>query len=208
MLLITITLAFNISAQDEEKKTEEIRTLFGSHISTNGGYGAFSPRYTFIDGLSAFGNGGRGGWIINHRFVIGGGGYGYNSISRTDNYTDTDKKEYKFNLGYGGFMIETIISPLSPIHVSIPILIGGGDISYIEATNNNKDASGEHDNFFVIEPGIEIEANLIRWMRISAGTYYRYTSDINLKYPDDKKIADKGALRGVTFGLAFKFGLF
>ncbi|MCI0522234.1 MAG: hypothetical protein L0Y37_01125, partial [Bacteroidales bacterium] len=40
--------------------------------------------------------------------------------------------DFKLVWGYGGFIIEPIVAPMYPVHVSFPILIGGGGISYVE----------------------------------------------------------------------------
>ena len=53
------------SAQDEQLVSGKIES---------GGFGAPVWKITQINGETAMLTGGRGGWIINHTFVIGGGG--------------------------------------------------------------------------------------------------------------------------------------
>lgn len=52
------------------------QTLIGSGEIENGGFGGPVVKVTSINGESAVFVGGRGGWIINHTFVLGGAGYG------------------------------------------------------------------------------------------------------------------------------------
>lgn len=87
----------------------------------------------------------------------------------------------------GGVIIEPIIWAKSPVHISIPILIGAGGAAYINNyygrhTGHDLDYhyTEEADAFFVIEPGIEVELNMVNFMRLAVGGYYRYTSDLYL----------------------------
>ena len=61
-------------AQDTlfSKKEDDMRTVFGGGDGKieHGGYGALTFAYTTIDGESALLLGGRGGWLINHRFTL------------------------------------------------------------------------------------------------------------------------------------------
>jgi hypothetical protein len=56
--------------------------------------------------------------------------------------------------------------------------------------------------FFVLEPGVEIEMNVARFMRISIGGSYRLTSKLDLMN------TDPNALRGFSGNLSLKFGKF
>jgi hypothetical protein len=54
----------------------------------------------------------------------------------------------------------------------------------------------------VVEPAIELEFNMARFFRMAATASYRYTSNITLFDTDED------VLRGLNFGLTFKFGKF
>ena len=68
VIVLSLILSFQLFAQEE--------TLLGSSEVTHGGFGGPVIKYTQIKGEPAVLVGGRGGWIINHTFIIGGGGYG------------------------------------------------------------------------------------------------------------------------------------
>ncbi len=100
-----------------------------------------------------------------------------------------------------------LVFPKFPVHISIPVLIGAGGIAY--ATNYNpydwdeshyfiEDATG----YFVLEPGIELELNIVRFFRLAIGGYYRYTSNIRL-YDTPENV-----LHGFSGGITMKFGKF
>src|SRR3989339_1042733 len=52
------------------------RTLLGDGEITSGGFGGPEIKLSTLYDKSALMIGGKGGWIINHKFSIGGGGYG------------------------------------------------------------------------------------------------------------------------------------
>ena len=101
-------------------------------------------------------------------------------------------------------------------------MIGGGGIGYIQHwgdyDNNDEEydfADEDSNAFFVIEPGIEVELNLVKWMRMAATISYRYTSDIKLGYKNSIEPSNNGTmigsedmLRGFNVGINMKFGKF
>ncbi|HEX2617976.1 MAG TPA: hypothetical protein VHL57_10570, partial [Flavobacteriales bacterium] len=113
----------------------------------------------------------------------------------------------QFRTGYGGLLIEPIIGHRNAVHVSLPIIIGAGGCGYETYTPVPQDFdplnwSDDAQAFFVIEPGIDLEVNLVRMVRIAVGASYRYTSDITLpNTPTD-------ALRGFNASFTVKVGCF
>lgn len=216
-LLLIVSAAFTVNAQTEKEQnqdsakqenTDEPKTLFGS-VNSHGGYGAMNFRYTDIAGKDGIMIGGRGGWIIDHKFVLGLSGTG---IISNVYYDDFFNKNVMLTGGYGGFLFEPILLYKSPIHLSLPITIGGGGIAispdYINYDNNNQ-YGDEYYNYyedaaayFVVEPGVEVELSLFKYMRVGFGAYYRVTTDvdiINMK---------KDFMTGFSAGMTVKFGVF
>lgn len=202
-------LAVGLLAQEENQNETEYKTLFGGDKTTHGGYGGISVNYSQIDGKDAILVGARGAWVINHGIALGFGGYGFaNDMSyekSINGYTD----QFSLAGGYGGLIIEPIIGAKWPVHVSIPVLIGAGGITYISQYWNSYDENyyyspfpQESDAFFVVEPGIEIELNMVKFMRLAFGGYYRFTSNLNLAD------TEKDILNGFSAGVTLKFGSF
>lgn len=207
--LIMALILISISAFAQEEN--EIKTLLGGGITSHGGYGGLSVAYSNIDERDAILVGGRGAWLINHKVGIGLAGYGFLTESRFDNVLNN---RYQLAGGYGGLFLEYILNPKSPIHLSFPLTIGAGGVTY---TRNNgtflNDIDGfygeDSEAFFVVEPGVEVEINLIKFMRIAFGASYRYTSNIGLNYFDGSgAILEEEALRGFNAGITLKFGKF
>lgn len=204
-------------SQEDSSNRNEYRTLFGSSQMTHGGYGGMSINYSQLDGEDALLVGARGAWIINHGIGIGLGGYGITNNINRDLYGDG--YQYQLAGGYGGLLIEPIIGAKSPVHISIPVLIGAGGITYVnnswtgssQLPHNNNYYSLDSQAFFVVEPGVELELNMVKFFRIALGAYYRYTSDVTLTYfkiNSAELVTENPDLKGFSFGVTLKFGKF
>ena len=145
----------------------------------------------------------RAGWVINHSFSIGFGGHGF--FNDLDDGLD---ERTALTGGYGGLILEPIILPRSPVHISVPVLLGFGGIAALEEYPDfDSDPWGNYDYrdsdvYFVLEPGINMELSIVKFMRIGLGVSYRLTEDISLED------VNKRALNGFSGGLTLKFGKF
>ena len=203
-LLIFLGLGFLCATAQEYKENDQISTIFSKNRK-NGGYGALSFNYTQIDGKDAFMMGARGAWIIDHSFAIGLGGNGFVNDINYHNWRDNDL-DYNLAGGYGGLYLEPILFPRLPVHVSLPVLFGVGAIARIEDRphwdNDWLFDDSNEDVFLVLEPSVELEFNMTRYMRLAASLGYRFTSKIEMAdtNPD--------ILEGTNIGIVFKFGKF
>ncbi len=214
-LLLASVLVFG---QDEDK---EFKTIFGQDYSS-GGYGAVELKLGNVNEETSLFVGGRGGWVIGHKFVVGGAGYGL-TTNNTFNYQEdllnengtmvTDSlRPLKIDMGYGGLLLEYIAFPKKAVHLSFPLIIAGGGTSL--GSKKELDLSGVNPNdwstydfverspFFLVEPGVYVELNMTKFFRLSAGASYRFVSGINLERLDNSDFSD------VNFNLALKFGVF
>ncbi|MGD8628132.1 MAG: hypothetical protein PVH52_03540 [bacterium] len=172
------------------------KTLLGEEIES-GGYGAVAVKYGRILGADGVFVGGQGGWIINHSLVLGGGGYGLaNRVPFEGNTCPY------LGFGYGGFLVEYIISPRELVHGSIQCLIGAGGISYSEGWSCGEPYSWDSDAFFALEPGANLMLNLHKNVRVGIGASYRYISDVQYRDVTDSDLS------GATGQIMVKFGVF
>lgn len=206
--ILFLGLAYLASVGQETYENDQIRTVF-SRNKSNGGYGAFTMSYSNIGGYDALVTGGRGAFIFDHVLAIGFGGYGFvNNLNYDYYYEQPGVTDKSLAGGYGGLFIEPIIGAKSPVHVSFPILIGGGGVSLVDLYNEDfwghpyPGYEYDYDAYFVFEPGVELEFNLARFFRLAAAVSYRHTSKIQILN------IDEDALKGFNFGLTFKFGKF
>jgi len=177
--------------------SQEEETLVGGEIES-GGFGGPVVKITQVNGESGVLMGGRGGWIINHRFVLGGGGYGLTTNHKAPNYS-TESPHY-IEMGYGGLELEYIVSSNKVLHYSLQTLIGAGGVDLRDKWGGSVD--GENDSFFVVEPGANLELNVSKSIRISAGASYRHVVGV------DYRGLGNSDLSGLSANLALKFGKF
>jgi hypothetical protein len=177
---------------------EQPRTLLSRPVHS-GGYGAPVVSYTRFDGKDAVMVGGRGGWILNHRLVIGGGGFGLASPPRETAGVAPDVAEYQHNFGYGGLWLEYLIAPMNVVHGSVGTLVGPGGITYLRRRDNQSMASTA---VFVLDPVVAVEVNVTTFIRIGLQTGYRVVRGVDLATLSN---ADAS---GFTLGGVVKFGGF
>lgn len=216
ILSMAMVLAMLAGVAQEKSGGQQMKTIFGgSDNIEHGGYGAINVEYGQIDNKDVVLVGGRGAWIINHRLALGLAGKGIAS-SLSYPYDDAGsqfKEKFYLNGGYGGLLIEPIIAPFSAVHISFPVIVGAGGAAYSLKYRYQNDLEDNYwetidaSAFFVVEPGLEINLNLVKFMRLSFGGYYRLTSGLNLEDPYGDKAA-KDILDGFSAGISLKFGKF
>ena len=104
------------------------------------------------------------------------------------------------------------------MHVSFPVLFGICVVAakYGNVWDNNyyNDNYYDTDVFLAIEPGVEVEFNIVKFFRISLGGKYRFTNGVLLeyKYYDQNEImvtkVPTDALDSFVFDINLKFGWF
>jgi hypothetical protein len=181
--LLTIAILLATASPMLAQESTLIRGGFES-----GGFGAPVVKFSQIDGEFALFVGGRGGWIINHTFVLGGGGYGLvNDIDTNDDGVRD------LELGYGGFELEYINSSDKLIHFTAYLLIGGGGLSGLAVIS---------ESVFVLEPAINGELNVTDYFRLHAGAGYRWVSGV------DSPGVESSDLSSFYAQITLKFGTF
>ncbi len=182
--------------QNEEKK-------FRAYVTSYTGI-------TQVGGKSGIQMGGSLVWLKNRRWGFGLSGYAVQRAVENDQALSGD---YRLASGYGGLFVEFTPRPSDKIHLSFPILIGGGGLAYMQQVDrdlNLGDALIEDSQAFaVLEPGIVLEANLIKFIRVGMSLSYRYTTDTTLNYRSNSdQIAGGSALNSLSFGVVVKLGIF
>jgi len=208
-IVISAVLIFLCSSSfsqtyDSTKKSSEFKTLFGNE-KHNGAYGAFTIGYSEIDQKQAVLFGGRFEWIVGHSIGIGFGGNGFINENHFEPALNSD---VFLTGGYGGLYIEPILMPNYPVHLSFPILLGGGGISYVtEEMDFDNNMIEDSEAFLIAEPGVELELNLTRNFRLAIGASYRFTTPFDVGM-SESLTANSESLKGFTYMMTFKFGRF
>ena len=185
ILVLLFLVASSAIAQEE--------TLVSGNIES-GGFGGPVLKVGSFNGQTGLVVGGRGGWIINHSFIIGGGGYGLVNNVRANTFGPNGERYLDF--GYGGLELEYVPDSPKLIHYSIMTLIGAGGVSW----RDNEVHTGfniESNTFFIVEPGINVTLNVTDFFRISGGVSYRIVSGTNSSAASDSDVS--GPLGVITF---------
>jgi hypothetical protein len=182
---------FSVFAQEE--------TLINGPIE-NGGFGGPVLKIGSFNGEAAILVGGRGGWIINHSFIIGGGGYGL--VNDVKAKVLGPYGERYLNFGYGGLELEYISQPTRLTNFSFQTLIGAGGLSWRDEAVQVGMRNSDSDTFFIVEPGVNVTLNVTTYFRMSGGISYRFISGVQ------SPASSNPDLSGPSGVLTFRFGKF
>ena len=191
MIILFFVLLFNqLAAQDE--------TLFTGDIES-GRYVSLLSQIGQINNETGIFVGGQGGWIINHRFVIGGRAYGL--VNEVD---ISDFQNLILDFGCGGLFLEYIISSNKLLHLSVQSMIGAGGVRFAvkDYKTNHDHFEYSNDRFFVVEPGINLILNIHKKFRLGGGITYRHISGVEYENLSDSNLS------GLSAQLFLKFGKF
>lgn len=158
---------------------------------------------------------------INKKWGVGAAAY-----STFENYTPkklSAAKAYNFDAQFGGLKLEYTPKPDARVHVSFPLLIGGARARIDSAGADKGDHSfgkkdlkrngeghvgghvGQEDKvFFVIQPGINLETNVFRSLKLFAGANYRIAAGKNGSKVSNSVLTPKASQFN---GLSASFGV-
>lgn len=209
-LSVFLILVFASSALYAQDEAEPIQTVFKGSRWSSGGYGAITNSFTTIRGEYANLVGVYGGWFINRRFLLGIGGAALtNDIRVPEQYNTTPGETMSYEYGQFGLVTEYVLGSNKAFHLTFTMLAGAGfTVQYNrhdwDDDHYHEDHDYNHDeNFFtVIEPGVQAEVNLLRWLRFSPGISYRKTFGSDGLGMDDKDLSN------ISYNVTLKFGKF
>jgi hypothetical protein len=191
LTVVLMSISFGVEAQLEDSS----RTLLKPGVKVSE---LWSPevKINSIQGSVGTLIGLYGGALINRTVLIGLSG-GLNLGHPTVNY------------GYFGGIMQYIARPANLVHYSGQLLIGCGSTKDYEnpksgPLDNFWNISGA--NFFLMEPGINLEINISTRMTLVTGISYRYVSGLN---ENDENVQithiTNKEMSGVNFSIGLKF---
>jgi len=209
---ILLVIGFSFIA-NQGKAQDSTRTLIqmpkintvGLYIAPEYQFGQINSKFTSLGGISAMA-------IFNEKFAIGA------TMNRSMvrdlqpiNISGTTTPLY-LNVRYGGLKMEYTLNPHGLVHVSFPLTIGMGNVSYDSiATIRTRDTAQRMNmmnqprngnQFFVIQPGIQFEANLMKIAKVYLGANYRFAFEQdNANTLSTKYIKGFGVYAGLKVGL-------
>jgi hypothetical protein len=204
--VIFIMAVMNTYAQEDEYFTRaeegsDIKTL-GGETHHHGGFGALSFKATSFSNESVVLAGLRGGWIINRSVAIGLEGYGIIPSQKFDNVNSFNGDQSILLGGYGGLFIEPIFWSNEVLHLTLPISAGAGWLGYHDDFEVIGNQLIDDDIIWYVEPGANLEINVVKNFRIATGISYRFTEDLEMLN------TESDAFNGMNYYLTLKFGRF
>ncbi len=193
LFLFAIFMTTGLSAQTE--------TLFGSGFRV-GGFGGPMMNFATLNGDFAFYSGGGGGAIFDGRFFIGGFGMGLSTDHVFDlNQGNNPLDDYYAEIGMGGLWLGYIHKPTKLVHLNFSLPLGGGGLGFSSVDNSGQDANIS-DGFFMLNPTIGAELNVVSFMKVSLNAGYMIFTGIN------NSVLSASQLNSPNVMLALKFGFF
>jgi hypothetical protein len=213
---ITFTLAIicatfiTYAQENSNSSNDQISTLFGKNkdaklgwiVGFDNSYTQFGSRDVYLSGLNA-------GLIVNHNFTIGFSGSGWTNRNSMYYSHVTDTSGAYLEGGFGRLLLEYTTNPQAAVHLTFPLMIGGGGASYINDVDYWEWDEDEWDNyhknldtdiFFSIEPGIRAEVNVFKFMRLNAGISYRWVGGLEMINTPRDMMNNFTATAGLKFG--------
>lgn len=181
------------SPQQEEKTLLSTPVKHGIYAAPVLKFSSFGP-----EGNGSLIVGAQGGWILNHKYVVGLGVYGLSTRVKAADLQEIAGLVTIFN--YGGLFLCYIHNSYNLVHVEVTTLIGVGEVNYRDEEYWAKYPNG--DNFVVFEPGINAIINITPGFRAGAGLSYRYVDRLGIIG------METGDVSGINFNLMFQVGHF
>ncbi len=226
-LILLFFLPWTLIAQEQETiqskvqakkaKKESVEGELKAKKVDHGFFYTFTNHYTKLDKRSVMTIGNRFGYYLNHVVMIGAGGHLFVTDLRYDDFIENEEDEFEdayLQGAYVGFYVEPVLFSEKVVHVTFPVLIGMGYMAYSNRGFWNDTDFGEFkdyyegwekvdsDTYFVIEPAVNIEINITKFMRIGVEGKYRYANGLDLENTKSN-ILNNGAI-----GMNLKFGKF
>ncbi len=196
-----------LNAQNAQPDSTQTRYLFakptsiGLYVQPEAGYGQLNGEMTTFGGSSFM-------LLFNKKWGIGVTG----AQSTNRSFSPASVKPWYMNAAYGGVKLEYTVNPNAPIHISFPLTLGMGTVSADSLTNGRGGRKGDfggnnntanRNQYGVVIPGIALEANLLRFAKLTVGANYRlaFAQTLGTKVPEN-------SLNGFNIQAGLKVGLF
>ena len=190
-LLLSLVTATTALAQSEPQ------TLFNNGASADKFGFMVAPMFEAgqVDGSTATLWGARAGVVYADKISVGGF---YKASANDITATSETLGGLHYDIQAAGAFLEYTLFAEKAFHLTIPVQIGGAEIDVDNETGT--DPFGEQ-NFLLIEPGVMLEVNLHKYVRLNIGGTYRFTNSFEYRNINQSDVAGFNGHVGVKFGL-------
>jgi hypothetical protein len=197
LLLLFFAIATTITAQNNE----DTKTVFGKGKPEIGYFVSPSFQFGEIAGSTAVLPGLGIGIVLNNRIYLGLN-YKYIATENTPE-GESDNRLY-LDQRYCGLRFEYAIQPKSVVHFNFPVELGVGETELdLKDSYENEGLVPTDDAWFAyLEPGVALEINLHKYIKLNISGGYRFVSSLSFRSLTEKNI------NGITCSAGLKIGLF
>jgi hypothetical protein len=203
LFLLLLLVPCDTAAQEPPADTlrgRETQTLLGAAVR-HGGYGAPLYGVTRINGESVYLRGTRGAWVINlteeHALNVGVGSYRTATGFAPGTPVLPGAAQPKLRTRYGGLELEYVNRTGQLVHFSVQTLIGSGEVRYRE---RDLPLERTRDNYFVLQPGANVNLNVTTWFRLTGGVLYRHAGAVTLDGTSSVELSGASSCLMLRFG--------
>ena len=183
-----------------KRKMDNTQRYFGIYGEMNYQYAQIRNPYTTISGGSFM-------VILDKRFAIGATMQKNSDQTFAPDFVNHFAPIQFLHTGFGGLKMEYICMPNALFHMTFPLVLGYGwanvdGSEHIYSANHYKDLANTN-SFFVVQPGAQVELNLLSFLKLYAGVNYRFSGEV-----DHTNTLPTNTLQGFGVLGGLKVGLF
>ena len=176
-------------------------------------FGSITNKFTIINGEYANIAEVYGGWVFNRKLMLGLGAAALtNNIIVPDRFSSEPGEQLSYMYAQGGIVAEYIPRTDKKFHLVYHLFSGLGFTDQYERSDymddffedvfEDDEDDDERNLFFVAEPGVQLEINILKWLRVAPGITYRATIG------SDGLGLNNNDLSNVSFNFGLKIGKF
>jgi hypothetical protein len=197
LIIILSAVVLNITAQTNE----QTKTLFGSGKPHIGYFIYPSCQFGYFAGANAVIPGIGAGVILNNKYSLNI----LYKLTVTENTPAGEANQLYLHGQWFGLKTEFSLKPEGVVHLNFPLEFGAGEIELDlkDSYENVQISIPSGDAWFAyLEPGVAVEINLQKFIKLNLSAGYRLVSDVTFRNISESD------LKGFTFTTGLKIGLF
>lgn len=137
--------------------------------------------------------GGGGGMLVDHKVLLGGFGMGNVVDDPIYTYRNTP---VTLEMGYGGLWLGYLHQSHRAVHFNVTSRFAWGGMALVDSTNTTL----LDDDFFMISPQVEMEFNVLPYMKLNVAGGYKMALGVNNNFFAPADFNAPFVLLGCYFG--------
>lgn len=197
---LVVAVCFFISSlavfSQENEKNAKKKDFIIKDLNSLSFYAGPVLQFSSFDNDFAFFVGGKGGVAFNHKVLLGIEGY----LLKSTNQSKVNN-EKELSLTYGGVFVGYVFDLSPKVQIVPSVLSAWGQIGERKVDDYEEYVFFEvTDDFFVLQPELELELNLFKHFKIGFGVNYRMAKGVDSKNYVNKDFSGLGGTLALKFG--------